>query len=124
MPQLLEWLEATSIGLLVRESVWGFPIVVAIHIMGLMLSVGLLVWFDLRLLGGDLRPKTFFLISTGDENFFANFDLEYHLGDNLAFAAGAFWFEGYSTEPGKNRYTPLGAFEDSSHVYLRLTAWY
>ena len=55
MPQLLEWLEATSIGLLVRESVWGFPIVVAIHIMGLMLSVGLLVWFDLRLLGASMR---------------------------------------------------------------------
>ena len=55
MPQLLEWLEATSIGLLVRESVWGFPIVVAIHIMGRMLSVGLLVWFDLRLLGASMR---------------------------------------------------------------------
>ena len=55
MPQLLEWLEGTPIGLMVRESVWGFPIVVAIHIMGLMLSVGLLVWFDLRLLGASMR---------------------------------------------------------------------
>src|SRR4051812_32824092 len=45
------WLEGTPIGLLVRETLWGFPIVVAIHILGLTLSVGTIVWFDLRLLG-------------------------------------------------------------------------
>jgi hypothetical protein len=48
---LLEWLEATPVGLLIKESLYGFPITVAIHIMGIMLSVGTLVWFDLRLLG-------------------------------------------------------------------------
>ena len=46
-----EWLEATPVALLVRESLWGFQILAAIHIMGLALSVGTLVWFDLRLLG-------------------------------------------------------------------------
>ena len=55
MTQMLEWLEATPVALMVRESVWGFQIVVAIHLMGLMLSVGLLVWFDLRLLGASMR---------------------------------------------------------------------
>ena len=55
MPEFLAWLEAIPISLLVRESIWGFPIVVAIHIMGLMLSIGLLVWFDLRLLGASMR---------------------------------------------------------------------
>lgn len=49
--QMFEWLEATSVGVLVRESPWGFPILVAFHLMGIMLSVGTLVWFDLRLLG-------------------------------------------------------------------------
>jgi len=49
--QMFEWLEATPLGVLVRESAWGFPILVALHIMGIMLSVGTLVWFDLRLLG-------------------------------------------------------------------------
>ena len=49
--ELCEWLETTSVALLVRESTYGFPIVVAFHIMGLTLSVGMLVWFDLRLLG-------------------------------------------------------------------------
>ncbi len=46
-----QWLQETQIGLLVRESLWGFQIVVATHIMGLVFSVGLLLWFDLRLLG-------------------------------------------------------------------------
>ena len=44
-------LENTAVGTLIRESLYGFPIVVAIHILGLALSVGTLVWFDLRLLG-------------------------------------------------------------------------
>lgn len=52
--QLFEWLEATSAGTLIRESTWGFPIVVALHLMGITLSVGTLVWFDLRLLGASM----------------------------------------------------------------------
>ena len=51
MLQLCEWLESTAVASLIRESAYGFPIVVAIHIMGLMLSIGMLLWFDLRLLG-------------------------------------------------------------------------
>ncbi len=49
--QLAEWFEATAAGVMVRESAWGFPILVAVHLLGLSSSVGLLVWFDLRLLG-------------------------------------------------------------------------
>ena len=45
------WLENSPVGLLVRETLWGFPIVVAIHIVGLTLSAGLIAFFDLRLLG-------------------------------------------------------------------------
>ena len=48
---LCEWLEKTQVAVLVRESAYGFPIVVAVHILGLTNSVGLLIWFDLRLLG-------------------------------------------------------------------------
>jgi hypothetical protein len=49
------WLEQSAVGVLVRESLWGFQIVVALHIFGLILSVGTLVWFDLRLLGVSMR---------------------------------------------------------------------
>lgn len=45
------WLEETQIGAFVRESSWGFQALVAVHILGLIFSVGVIVWFDLRLLG-------------------------------------------------------------------------
>ena len=49
--QIAEWLEATAVARWVQESLYGFTILVAIHILGLTLSVGTLIWFDLRLLG-------------------------------------------------------------------------
>ena len=53
--KLCEWLEGTQIGTLVRESLWGFQILAAIHILGLTVSVGTFVWFDLRLLGVSMQ---------------------------------------------------------------------
>ena len=53
--ELCEWIEATWIATQVREDIWLFPILVSIHILGLTLSVGTLVWFDLRLLGVGIR---------------------------------------------------------------------
>jgi hypothetical protein len=44
-------LEASSVGTLVRESTWGFQIIVAFHLTGLVASVGTVCWFDLRLTG-------------------------------------------------------------------------
>ena len=49
--QVAEWLEATSVARWVQESLYGFALVVAVHILGLTISVGTLIWFDLRLLG-------------------------------------------------------------------------
>ena len=51
----LESIEASGIGVLVRESTWGFAILVATHVLGLMLSAGIVVWFDFRLLGLAMR---------------------------------------------------------------------
>ena len=48
---LCEQLEATSLGVWVRESIYGFPILVAVHIITLVFSVGIVVWLDLRLVG-------------------------------------------------------------------------
>ena len=50
-----EWLETTAAAVMVRESLWGFPILVAIHLFGLILSAGIVIWFDLRLLGISRR---------------------------------------------------------------------
>ena len=51
MHEICLWLEASAVGTLVRESLYGFPILVGMHLMSLMLSAGMIVWFDLRLLG-------------------------------------------------------------------------
>jgi hypothetical protein len=48
---IVEWckaLEDTRVGEIVRES--AFPYVEGAHVLGLALSVGTVVWFDLRLL--------------------------------------------------------------------------
>lgn len=44
-------------GTAIRESVWVFPIILAFHSLGLTLSVGTVVWLDLRLLGVKMRGQ-------------------------------------------------------------------
>src|SRR5215467_5788245 len=51
------WLYESGIGRGIRESVWVFPIVEGTHLLGIALSVGLLCWFDLRLLGLVMRDQ-------------------------------------------------------------------
>lgn len=55
--ELLERLEATSVGTMVRESLYGFPVLVGIHLLGLIFSVGILLWMDLRMLGVGLSSR-------------------------------------------------------------------
>lgn len=62
--EILEWIEATPVGALARESAYGFQILVAIHIVGLVFSVGTLVWFDLRLLGFPMQGYPVSAVST------------------------------------------------------------
>jgi len=45
------WLASTRIGLGLLESLYAFPIVEGFHLIGIALSIGVLCWFDLRLLG-------------------------------------------------------------------------
>jgi hypothetical protein len=51
---LFEWFESTGPGLVVRESVWLFPVIEAAHLLGLCLLGGALLVVDLRLLGAGL----------------------------------------------------------------------
>ena len=53
--EVCEWLETTAVAVLIRESQFGFPTLVGIHILGISLSAGALLWADLRLLGVSLR---------------------------------------------------------------------
>jgi hypothetical protein len=46
-----QWLEQTALATAISESVWLFPIIEGSHILALPLSVGMILLFDLRLLG-------------------------------------------------------------------------
>ena len=47
----LVWLESSRLAALMRESLWTYPIVEIVHIVGFVVLVGAAVMFDLRLLG-------------------------------------------------------------------------
>lgn len=53
--EFCEWLETTPVAAIARTSLYGFQILVAIHILGITLSVGTLLWADLRMLGLVMR---------------------------------------------------------------------
>jgi hypothetical protein len=53
-----EWCEATGLGRGVRESLWLFPVLEALHLVGLSLLGGALLVVDLRLLGFGLKDGT------------------------------------------------------------------
>jgi hypothetical protein len=49
--QLIQWLESTSLSVSFHESIWAFPIVESVHVLGLCLFLGMAVLTDLRLMG-------------------------------------------------------------------------
>jgi hypothetical protein len=57
VPAIITWMQNSDIGTGIRESFWTFPIVETTHVLALAVSVGLLVWFDLRLLGLGMKHQ-------------------------------------------------------------------
>ncbi len=60
---LFEWFEATAIGTVVRESLWLFPVIEAVHLLALALMGGTVLLVDLRLLGFGLRSQPVSLLA-------------------------------------------------------------
>jgi hypothetical protein len=58
MISLCKWLEHTSVGTQVRESLWLFPTIETLHLFGIVLLVGSTSALDLRLLGLSLRNQS------------------------------------------------------------------
>lgn len=50
-PGLLAWLNATALAEAMRSSLWMYPIVEIVHIVGFSILVGSVAMFDLRVLG-------------------------------------------------------------------------
>jgi len=55
MLEFCKWLEQTAVGAGVRESLWLFPMIETVHLLGMAALVGTVAVFDLRLLGWALR---------------------------------------------------------------------
>lgn len=53
-----EWCDATALGAVVRNSLWLFPVIEAVHLLGLSVLGGALLVVDLRLLGVGLKKQT------------------------------------------------------------------
>ena len=51
------WLEQTPVATAISESIWLFPLIEGSHILALPLSVGMILMFDLRLLGMAFRSE-------------------------------------------------------------------
>ena len=95
--QICEWLESTRLAELVTQSLYGFQILVAIHLLGLGLSVGMVVWFDLRLLGRVLTATPVSLVYRRLAPWMMT-------GFAVMFASGAIIFVGFATAAYHNPY--------------------
>lgn len=54
---VFDTLEQTAVGTAIRESLWLFPVIEAIHLLGLATLGGAVLGLDLRLLGFGLRSQ-------------------------------------------------------------------
>src|ERR1700674_3075557 len=54
---IFQWLEQTTVGTSIRESLWLFPIIETVHIFGIILLVGSTSILDLRLMGLTFRDE-------------------------------------------------------------------
>jgi len=95
--ELLQWLEATPFGAIARESLYGFQILVAMHILGLTLSVGLLLWADLRMLGVDIG-------SAGIHEVHRALFPWFTAGFVIMLVSGVALFSGFATSAAENRF--------------------
>jgi hypothetical protein len=55
--ELFERLEASAVGSAIRDSLWLFPVIEAVHLLGLALLGGAVLVVDLRLLGAGLTGR-------------------------------------------------------------------
>lgn len=88
--ELCEWLEGTWAGVLARELTYGFQALVGIHLLGIILSVGALMWLDLRLMGLTMRGARVSDLNRSLAPWFL-------VGFVMMFGSGLFLFAGFAT---------------------------
>jgi len=94
---LCEQIEATSLGVFVRESIWGFPILVGIHIVGLVFSVVVVLLQKKRLLGVSMTGVPV-------SRVYRRLMPLAFVGFGVMLLSGATIFTGFATSAYKNPY--------------------
>lgn len=88
-------LELTTVSTIVRES--AFPYVEGAHVLGLSLSVGTVMWFDLRLLGATMTTRPV-------SEVFHDLKPWMFTGFGVMFLTGALLFLAHATKAYANSY--------------------
>ena len=95
--EICAWLETTALGAIARESLYGFQVLVGIHILGLILSVGMLLWVDLRMIGVSLTAGRL-------SEVYRNLSPWLLLGFVMMFLSASAIFAGFATSAYENTY--------------------
>jgi hypothetical protein len=54
---ICEWIDGTALSTAIRESIWVFPIIETVHLLGIAVSAGTILFVDLRLLGIGMKRE-------------------------------------------------------------------
>jgi len=88
--EICEWLETTALGAIAPATLYGFQVLVGIHILGLTLSVGTLLWVDLRMIGVSLTAGRLSEVYRSISPWFL-------FGFSAMFVSGVTLFAGFAT---------------------------
>jgi len=86
-----EWLQGTTFATSLRESGYAYPIIEGSHVLGLALSVGTVMWFDLRLMGIAFKRTSVSTLFTQVRPWML-------VGFTIMFVTGALLFSARATE--------------------------
>ncbi|MEI7573020.1 MAG: DUF6644 family protein [Phenylobacterium sp.] len=67
---LCEAIEATAVSAALRESLWLFPVIESVHLVGLAILGGSLLMVDLRLMGAGLNRQSIAAVEHGARRWF------------------------------------------------------
>jgi len=87
--QICQWIEDSQLGIAVREVY--FPYIEGTHVLALALSVGMILWFDLRLAGVLFRSRPVSEVFKQTRPFFL-------IGFPIMFITGVLLFVGHATQ--------------------------
>ena len=108
-----QWLQATEFATSLRESGYFYPLIEGTHVVGLALSVGTIMWFDLRLAGVAWKKSSV-------SEVFLQLRPVMFVGFALMFATGALLFSARAPEAFASFYfrtkMALLVLEDVQHL--------